>query len=62
LSVTSQIRSHRDTATIPIIALTDLAMPGDREKCLAAGADAYMIKPVSFKQLVKTLKDLLVNK
>lgn len=62
LSVTAQIRSHCDTATIPIIALTALAIPGDREKCLAAGVSAYMIKPVSFKLLVKTLKDLLANK
>ena len=62
LSATAQIRSHSDTATIPIIALTALAMPGDREKCLAAGADAYMIKPVSFKQLVKMIKELLGKK
>jgi CheY-like chemotaxis protein len=62
LSVTAQILSHCDTATIPIIALTALARPGDRERCLAAGASAYMIKPVSFKQLVRTLQDLLANK
>jgi len=45
--------------TTPIIALTALAMPGDRERCLAAGANEYMSKPVSLKGLAKTIKQLL---
>jgi len=36
-----------------------LAMPGDRERSLLAGANEYMSKPVSLKQLAKTIRELL---
>jgi CheY-like chemotaxis protein len=42
----------------PIIAVTALAMAGDRERCLAAGADAYLSKPAPLKQLMETMEAL----
>ncbi len=53
------IRQDPQFTQTPIIALTALAMAGDRERCLAAGANDYMAKPVKLKQLVTIIQQTL---
>jgi CheY-like chemotaxis protein len=59
LEAITHLRADDQFASTPIIALTALAMPGDRERCLGAGANEYMSKPVSLKKLRQKIADML---
>jgi CheY-like chemotaxis protein len=61
LEATRQIRCDPDLINIPIIALTALAMTGDREKCLTAGASEYLTKPVKLKALSQMIQTFLAH-
>ena len=59
MTAIKEIRADPSMKNTPIVALTALAMTGDRERCIAAGASEYMSKPVSLKGLAEMVKRLL---
>jgi len=59
LEAIQRLRMDQRFISTPIIALTALAMSGDRERCLEAGANEYMSKPVSLKTLAEKIQELL---
>jgi PAS domain S-box-containing protein len=60
LEVLARLRASGG-AVPPVLALTALAMAGDKEKILAAGADAYLAKPASLAMLGKEIDRLLAS-
>ncbi|MDD3925212.1 MAG: PAS domain S-box protein [bacterium] len=60
---TAAIREQELTSGkhIPIVAMTAYAMTGDREKCLAAGMDAYVSKPISIQELLDVIDHLMMG-
>jgi CheY-like chemotaxis protein len=57
---TAAIRGHeRETGNhLPIVAMTAHAMPGDRERCIAAGMDSYIAKPLKVGELIELLEKI----
>lgn len=55
-------QNHSPLTTTPIIALTALAMPGDRQRCIEAGANEYICKPVGPSSLLKLIDAQLGQK
>ena len=56
---TREIKNSELTRNIPVIALTALAMVGDRERSLAAGCDDYDTKPIDLPRLLEKIEALL---
>ena len=58
LDATRQLRADSKTAPIPIITITSFAMSGDEQKAKDAGATAYLAKPYSPRELLRTIRNL----
>ncbi len=59
LEATALIRKNPQTQSIPILAATARALPGDREKCLQGGCNDYIAKPFTHRELGAALRKLL---
>jgi two-component system, cell cycle response regulator DivK len=61
LAATAILKHDPATASIPVIALSALAMKADEERSQAAGCDAYIVKPLRYKELYAVMERLLAE-
>jgi two-component system cell cycle response regulator DivK len=61
LEATALLKADDATRSIPVIALTALAMKGDEERIRAAGCDGYIAKPLSYRNFLATISAHLAN-
>lgn len=59
LDATRLLKGDPRTSAIPIIIITSFALSGDREKAAAAGADSYLAKPYSPRELLALVRQYL---
>ena len=59
LEVTKQLKVDETLRSIPVIAVTALAMKGDEQKYRDGGCDAYIAKPISIANLLQTVEQFL---
>ena len=59
LDVTRRLKQDDLTKSIPIIAVTAFATPGDETKALESGCDGYITKPVAIQSLLRTIRSFL---
>ena len=61
LEATGLLKAQESTRSIPVIALTALAMKGDEERIRAAGCDGYIAKPMRYKEFLATVSTFLAQ-
>ncbi|HEY9635426.1 MAG TPA: ATP-binding protein [Coleofasciculaceae cyanobacterium] len=54
-----QLKAHPIWQNVPVIAVTAMAMPGDRDRCIESGADGYLSKPLDLEKLITTMQAFL---
>jgi two-component system, cell cycle response regulator DivK len=59
--VAKRIRANPKTSSLKLVAVTALAMPGDREEILRAGFDGYVAKPFKIPDLLEVVRSVLMQ-